>query len=98
MKTAHEPTCCRISALAQRWDCSPTKIRRMVETGELPSLRLGRMVRIPMQAIKEFEEKQCQTQTQKSPDCAESPNEAHGTSITNANASLRAARIGFRLN
>ncbi|KAA8387857.1 helix-turn-helix domain-containing protein [Acetobacter sp. DmW_136] len=87
-----------MSALAQRWDCSSAKIRRMVETGELPALRLGRMVRIPMQAIKEFEEKQCQTQTLENPDCAESPNGARGTSITNANASLRAAKIGFRLN
>uniref|UniRef100_UPI0038D21A0F helix-turn-helix domain-containing protein n=1 Tax=Gluconobacter thailandicus TaxID=257438 RepID=UPI0038D21A0F len=83
--------------VAKRWDCSHSTIRRMVETGELPAIRLGRLIRIPMTAITEAENKPACQKPQR-PVSAESKAARHGTSITNASASLRAARIGHRLN
>ncbi|MBS1056128.1 helix-turn-helix domain-containing protein [Gluconobacter kondonii] len=92
-----DPVCCRISVVAKRWDCSHSTIRRMVETGELPAIRLGRLIRIPMTAIIEAENKPA-CQKPQPPASAASKAATRGTSITNASASLRAARIGHRLN
>ena len=39
-----DPACFRVSSLAERWDCSPGKIRQMIAAGELTCLRLGKMV------------------------------------------------------
>lgn len=44
--------------LAQRWDCSAEKIRRMYRDGILPGFQLGKLVRIPAAAVERFE---CQT-------------------------------------
>ena len=30
-----DPACFRVSSLAERWDCSPGKIRQMIAAGEL---------------------------------------------------------------
>lgn len=92
-----EATCCRVKSLADRWDCSPAKIRRMIDAGKLPAIRLDGMVRIPLSAVLEIEAKTECPQTA-SRDSAESQGAIHGTSITSANASLRAARIARRLN
>ncbi|GAJ29838.1 hypothetical protein AA0498_1825 [Acidomonas methanolica] len=92
-----ETACCRVSVLAERWDCSPAKIRRMIDAGELPVLRLGTMIRIPWAAVREIETNAaCQQPINRV--CAESQDERHGTSITSADASLRAARIARRLS
>jgi Helix-turn-helix domain len=82
--------CMRIAALAERWDCSAGKVRAMIRAGDLPVLRLGTMLRIPVAAIIAFEA-QCEQQT--APDSAVLPGATPGTSITPAVASLRAARI-----
>lgn len=45
--------------LAERWQCSANTIRNLVRSGELFSIRVGqKLIRIPLQAIEEFE--QCQ--------------------------------------
>jgi excisionase family DNA binding protein len=44
-------------ALAERWHCSAETIRQMCARGDLPHFRVGRMIRIPAQAV---EERECQ--------------------------------------
>jgi len=45
--------------LADRWGCSAETVRQMVRRGELRGFRVGRMIRIPWDAVQEVE--QCQT-------------------------------------
>ena len=85
-----EPACLRIADVAERWSCSPGKVRSLIKSGDLPALRLGTMLRVPVAALSAFEAR-CEIQI--SPASAASPAETHGTSITPAVASLRAARI-----
>ena len=89
-----EPACLRVSSLAERWSCSPGKIRKMIHDGELPALRLGKMLRIPTSAVLEIE---AGCHTPKRLDPAASPADQPGTSMTGASASLRAARIAAKL-
>ena len=42
-------------SLADRWECSPEKVRQMVKCGELRGFRIGRKIRIPGDAVEEFE-------------------------------------------
>jgi hypothetical protein len=37
----------RVADLASRWQCSPGKVRAMISSGDLPCLRLGKLVRVP---------------------------------------------------
>ncbi|HBM58057.1 MAG TPA: helix-turn-helix domain-containing protein [Citreicella sp.] len=41
--------------LAQRWQCSAETIRQMVKRGDLRGFRVGRMIRIPFEAVEEHE-------------------------------------------
>lgn len=41
--------------LAERWDCSPEKIRRMYHAGEIQGFRLGKLIRIPAAEVERFE-------------------------------------------
>lgn len=87
------PQAYRVSTLAERWDCSQSKIRGMVASGELRCLRIGKLIRIPADAVTAFED-QCQT-IQGS---AALPAATPGTSTINAAASARAARIAHKLS
>ncbi len=89
-----EPAAMRVSTLAERWDCSPGKIRAMIAAGDLPYLRLGKMVRIPVSAVIAYEAR-CQDQTPRA--SAALPERQTGTSTTGGVASLRAARIARKL-
>lgn len=42
-------------SLAKRWGCSPDKIRRMYRSGEIGGFRLGKLIRIPADAVERFE-------------------------------------------
>ena len=42
-------------SLAARWQCSAETIRQMVHRGQLPGFRVGRMLRIPAQAVEDME-------------------------------------------
>lgn len=42
-------------SLAERWGVSAETVRQLVKRGELPGFRVGRMIRIPVQAVEEFE-------------------------------------------
>lgn len=44
-----------LSEVAERWDCSAEKIRRMVHDGELAAFRLGKLIRIPAQEVERYE-------------------------------------------
>ena len=85
------PVCYRVSDLAERWAVSESVIRCMVTRGDLPSMRLGKLIRIPISAAHAYEV-ECLTQPLAS---AASPAETPGTSTTSAVAYLRAARIGL---
>ncbi|RDE08384.1 DNA-binding protein [Pelagibacterium lacus] len=41
--------------LSRRWDCSPQHIRDLVAAGQLPAFRVGRLIRIPATAVRDFE-------------------------------------------
>lgn len=44
-----------VETLAQRWGCSHNLVRQLVNSGQLRSFRVGRLIRIPEAAISEFE-------------------------------------------
>src|SRR5687767_14422063 len=46
--------------LADRWNCSPQKVRLMFHAGELQGFRLGKLIRIPAAEVERIE---CQTST-----------------------------------
>ncbi|WP_394707787.1 helix-turn-helix domain-containing protein [Roseovarius pacificus] len=41
--------------LAERWQCSAESVRLLCHSGELRSFRIGRMFRIPADAVDEYE-------------------------------------------
>lgn len=43
------------ATLAERWACSERKIRLMIERGELPAFRLGKLLRISKEAVESIE-------------------------------------------
>ena len=97
MRNDTPPEYTGVRALATKWACSTAKIYRMINSGDLPATRIRTMIRIPLAAIHEIEN-QTACPKQESPASVASQDETHGTSITSANASLRAARIARRLN
>lgn len=51
------PACYRVATLAERWDCSTGKVRALIRSGELPALRFGKLIRIPIAAVEAYEAK-----------------------------------------
>ena len=47
-------------SLADRWECSAEKIRKMVRSGEIASFKLGKLIRIPAVEVERIE---CLTDT-----------------------------------
>ncbi len=41
--------------LADRWQCSAETVRTLVKRGTLQGFRVGRMIRIPAQAVEDYE-------------------------------------------
>ncbi|WP_430521658.1 helix-turn-helix domain-containing protein [Alloyangia pacifica] len=66
--------------LADRWHCSSETIRQMVKRGDLRGFRVGRMIRIPIDAIEEHE---CQKSAS---DACEAGSASIGATQTQANA------------
>lgn len=70
--------------LAERWACSPEKIRQMCRSGDLASFTLGKLIRIPAVEVERIE---CQN-------TASSSTEGSGASPTEPLAvELRLARM-----
>lgn len=42
-------------SLADRWGCSAEKVRRMYHGGEIDGFRLGKLIRIPADAVERYE-------------------------------------------
>jgi len=49
-----EQLCLGIPRVAEALDCSVTTVRRLVERGDLPSIRLGARVVVPVSALHAF--------------------------------------------
>lgn len=43
------------ATLAERWDCSQQHIRDLINRGELPAFRVGRLIRIPHDEVMRIE-------------------------------------------
>ncbi len=51
---------CSLTHLAHRWNKSRREIRQMLQHGELPFEQVNGQIRVPCQAVQEFEKKlQC---------------------------------------
>lgn len=50
-----EPNILTPSQIAKRWNCSIGTVRAMITSGDLPSFRIGRLMRVPEQALVKFE-------------------------------------------
>lgn len=44
----------RVREVATRWECHQGVIYRLIETGDLRCVRIGRLVRVPESALDEF--------------------------------------------
>lgn len=44
-----------LKTLAERWACSDETIRQMIISKALPAFRVGNMLRIPAQAVEDYE-------------------------------------------
>jgi excisionase family DNA binding protein len=54
------PTVMTVEQVAARWQCSGQTVRNMIAANRLPALRLGRIYRIPIAAVKQVEDEACQ--------------------------------------
>lgn len=43
--------------VAERWGCCPNTVRNVIMDGHLAAFRVGRLLRIPVSSIEEFERK-----------------------------------------
>ncbi|MCH7936637.1 MAG: helix-turn-helix domain-containing protein [Proteobacteria bacterium] len=48
-----------VQTLADHWQCSGQHIRDLINSGTLKAFRVGRLIRIPQQNVREFE--QCES-------------------------------------
>ena len=44
-----------IAKIADRWDCSQQHVRKLIERGELPAFRIGRLFRVNASAVRAYE-------------------------------------------
>lgn len=51
-----DKTVIKVKDLAQRWDVSPDRIYEMVKSKRIAAFRVGGGWRIPMEAVKRFED------------------------------------------
>lgn len=49
-----------VAELADRWNCHPETVRRMIASGELKAFRVGREWRVAVEEVKWTETKQSQ--------------------------------------
>lgn len=50
MRSAYTP-----DELAERWGCSGNHVRAMIRSNKLPAFRLGKLYRVPISAVEEYE-------------------------------------------
>lgn len=49
------PRVFKISDIAERWECSEHHVRKVIESGELRAFRIGKLWRVRLDAIDEYE-------------------------------------------
>lgn len=48
-----------VEEAAERLDLPPSAVRKLIESGELPAQRFGRLTRIPVMAVEQLKERFC---------------------------------------
>lgn len=86
-----------IQTLAELWGVSPKTVRRLVNSGELPHIRIGTLIRIRPDQVDEYErnktEKQCQDQETQLVSLDSAREERLIQSISQAKESLRRSAL-----
>ena len=54
-EAARAPTMFSLHTLAARWGVDVKTLRGMIERGELPVVRLGRLIKVPVAVVTSFE-------------------------------------------
>ena len=54
-KEEFKPQSFTCDTLAKRWDCSAQHIRNLVNCGDLPAFRIGRLIRIRVETVLAYE-------------------------------------------
>ena len=49
-----------VNGLADRWDCSPSMIRKLIKANRLQPFRIGELIRISAAEVERYEKCQCQ--------------------------------------
>ncbi|WP_410795980.1 helix-turn-helix domain-containing protein [Palleronia sp. LCG004] len=82
--------------LANRWQCSAETVRQLVRSGQLRGFRVGRMIRIPVDAVEDYE---CPKLTSDASEAGsastgpiQSPANEHGVSLRHAPERKRSLR------
>jgi len=44
-----------LKMVAEHWECSPKTVRRVIDSGALQCIRIGRVIRVSREAIAEYE-------------------------------------------
>jgi excisionase family DNA binding protein len=55
MSNPHDERPLTVAELAEYWKCSEQHVRNQVARGMLKAIRIGKLIRIPIAAIEEFE-------------------------------------------
>ena len=90
-----------IQTLAELWGVSPKTVRRLVNSGELPHIRIGTLIRIRPDQVAEYEqsktEKQCQDQETTVYDLTSARSARLTTSAITATAEVKGSLLGRRI-
>ena len=65
-----------IARLAEYWGCSDQHIRNLINRGELPAIRIGKLIRIRQQDVERFDQQQAEERGRQAsgvPDLAQRP-------------------------
>lgn len=90
-----------IQTLAELWGVSSKTVRRLVNSGELPHIKIGSLIRIRPDQVAEYEqnktEKQCQDQETTVYDLTSARSARLTTSAITATAEVKGSLLGRRI-
>ena len=90
-----------INTLAEVWGVSPRTVRKLVNTGELPHIKIGSLIRIRPDQVAEYEqsktEKQCQDQETTVYDLISARSARLTTSAITATEEVKGSLLGQRI-
>lgn len=81
-----------VKQVAERWQCSASKVQKMTSRGELGHIKIGATIRIPEESITNYEDNAWQDQNLQNQDSAseESKESLSGTSSGHGKENLTA--------